>query len=334
MPVLYSSAFKGQLFYREDLEALSRSFPGQKCIATSSFLVSFADTYVLAYFYTYSSLLALIRSVFSRPTVLTGGVDFLSDRSASLRNLLLIILFYVGALSCTSLLAVSTYDYHLLRSRLPSCLKQKVLFSPHSLSKASQIASYDSVFRNPLSMDGLTVCWQGSTKNPFRKGVDRAIRLYNSLHLQGHFATLTIVGDFGPGTVFIRDIISTCIRPDLFVLTGYVSDSKIRHLFLFNSYYIQLSRMEGFGLSVAEAVLHGCKIICTDSGGLTTSSGPCAFYLNPTTLQLIDNGFCPDALSVFNAACPPSLSQRLEFAKLLSTDRRAGDIARSFSVPT
>jgi glycosyltransferase involved in cell wall biosynthesis len=334
MPFLYSSAFNGQAFYREDLDALSRSFAGTDCSISSSFSASLAGDYVLAYFYTYSSLLSLLRAILLKPTVLTGGADFLSDRPSTVRYYLLLILFYAGVFSCKALLAVSDYDYCLIRSYLPSFLKKKVVLSPHSLAMAFHIASDDSDLRNPVSMDGLTVCWQGSSKNPFRKGVDRAIRLYNSLHLKGVFARLTIAGALGPGTSFIRDVIQGCIRPDLFILTDYVAEHDLKSLFLSNSYYIQLSRMEGFGLSVAEAVLYGCKIICTDSGGLTTSSGPCALYVDSSTLQLIDNGSCLDPLPLFTSARTPSRFQRLEFACLLSTDRRAADIKRSFSFPS
>lgn len=330
MPILYSSAFKGQAFYREDLEALSRSFPCTDCITSSSFSVALASEYVLAYFFTYSSLLSFFRAILFKPTVLTGGVDFLSDRQSPLRYLLRLFLFYVGVFFCKSLLAVSDYDYRLIRSHLPLFLKNKIILSPHSLAKAYQIASYNSDLRNSMTMDGLTVCWQGSSENPFRKGVDRAIMLYNYLHLQGVFARLTIVGAMGPGTVFINNIIRSCIRQDLFVLTDFVTESELKLLFLSHNYYIQLSRMEGFGLSVAEAVLYGCKVICTDSGGLTTSSGPCPFYLNYSTLNLIDKGLYFEPLSIFTAALHPSRSQRLDFASLMSSDRRATDIKKSF----
>jgi glycosyltransferase involved in cell wall biosynthesis len=333
MVVLFSSAFKGQAFYREDLEALTRAFPGTDCIASSSFLYCLGVDYVLAYFYTFSSLLSFFRAIFFKPTVLTGGVDFLSVRQSSIRYFCLLLLFYLGALSCKSLLAVSDYDCRIISSYLPPFLRSKVILSPHSLSNALSIASDKSDLRIPMDTDGLTVCWQGSSSNPHRKGVDRAIKLYNSLHLYGVFARLTIAGALGPGSAFILDHIRSSIRPDLFTLTDFVSEQDLRMLYLRNNYYIQLSRMEGFGLSVAEAVLYGCKIICTDSGGLTTSSGPCALYMDSSTLQRIDSGFCPDPFSIFTSARSPSRSQRIEFATLLSTDRRAADIRRSFAIP-
>jgi len=333
MPILYSSAFQGQSFYREDLQALCISFDNQDCIQTSSFLVSLSDQPVLAYFYTYSSLLSFVRSLLSKPTVLTGGVDYLSCRSVSIRYLLLLFLFYIGALSCKSILAVSSYDYHKIRSHLPSPLRKKVIFSPHSVARAYAIASRARVVKDTLTLQGLTVCWQGSSENPYRKGVDRAIRLYNCLHLQGVFAPLTIVGAHGAGTAFIRSVIHSSARPDLFNLTDFVTEIELESLFLSHNYYIQLSRMEGFGLSVAEAVLYGCKIICTNSGGLTTSSGPCALYLDSSTLQLLDSEYFLDPFPIFSAACFPSNSQRLEYAKLLSTDRRASDIRRAFGPP-
>jgi len=51
-------------------------------------------------------------------------------------------------------------------------------------------------------------------------------------------------------------------------LTGYLEDDALDDLFLRAAVYVQASRHEGFGLSVAEAMLARCVPVVTDAGAL------------------------------------------------------------------
>ena len=64
------------------------------------------------------------------------------------------------------------------------------------------------------------------------------------------------------------------------LLTGYVDDAALRSLFSKSKAYAQLSYMEGFGCSVAEAMLARCVPVVTRSGSLPEVVGNCGYYVN------------------------------------------------------
>ena len=61
-------------------------------------------------------------------------------------------------------------------------------------------------------------------------------------------------------------------------VTGYVSDSDLQGLFSRSQVYAQLSYMEGFGCSVAEAMLARCVPVVTRRGALPEVVGDCGYY--------------------------------------------------------
>ena len=63
-------------------------------------------------------------------------------------------------------------------------------------------------------------------------------------------------------------------------LTGFLPDIGLDALLGRVKVYAQLSYMEGFGCSLAEAMLAGCIPVVTDRGALPEVVGDCAFYTN------------------------------------------------------
>ena len=61
-------------------------------------------------------------------------------------------------------------------------------------------------------------------------------------------------------------------------LTGFLTDAALEALLGRIKVYAQLSYMEGFGCSVAEAMLAGCIPVITDRGALPEVVGDCGFY--------------------------------------------------------
>jgi glycosyltransferase involved in cell wall biosynthesis len=62
------------------------------------------------------------------------------------------------------------------------------------------------------------------------------------------------------------------------VFTGRVSDEELLDYYRQASVYVQASLHEGFGLSVAEAMLAGCIPITTRAGSLPEVVGDCGYY--------------------------------------------------------
>jgi len=69
------------------------------------------------------------------------------------------------------------------------------------------------------------------------------------------------------------------IAPPNVSFTGWVDDETLLDYYCKASVYVQPSRHEGFGLSVAEAMLSGCIPVVTQVGALPEVVGKCGIYL-------------------------------------------------------
>jgi glycosyltransferase involved in cell wall biosynthesis len=84
------------------------------------------------------------------------------------------------------------------------------------------------------------------------------------------------------------------------VFTGQVSEEELLDYYRRASVYVQASLHEGFGLSVAEAMLAGCIPVVTRAGSLPEVVGDCGFYCEGSepsiiaeTIELALNSPCP-----------------------------------------
>jgi glycosyltransferase involved in cell wall biosynthesis len=64
-------------------------------------------------------------------------------------------------------------------------------------------------------------------------------------------------------------------------LTGYLSDAELRSVLRESAVYAQLSRHEGFGYAVAEAMLSGCTPVVTTAGALPEVVGDSGLVIPP-----------------------------------------------------
>lgn len=87
-------------------------------------------------------------------------------------------------------------------------------------------------------------------------------------------ATFTIVGAWQDDAIDeLRAIASSNVR-----FTGELSDRELREQYRQASVYVQASRHEGFGLSLAEAMLAGCIPVATRAGSLPEVVGDCGVF--------------------------------------------------------
>ena len=68
--------------------------------------------------------------------------------------------------------------------------------------------------------------------------------------------------------------------PDNLSATGYLPDGELGELLCHAKVYAQLSYMEGFGCSLAEAMLAECVPVVTRQGSLPEVVGDCGYYVN------------------------------------------------------
>src|ERR1700691_3480388 len=76
--------------------------------------------------------------------------------------------------------------------------------------------------------------------------------------------TLVIVGIAGPETRDIHRLVSILGLGDRVRLLEGVSDLELHWCYAHCEVVVSPSTVEGFGLPVAEALLAGCRIVCSD----------------------------------------------------------------------
>lgn len=266
-----TSLFNVQGFYRYDKMALENA--GYKVILTNrfdDFLRSSTYDIALLYFYKRSLLPAVLARVHRKPVYFTGGNDDLSPRVET--NLIKRGVYRLLSLACilvsTRVLAVSTTDVAMMR-RL-ALDRRKVIFSPHGVEVRVHLNRADFESRDT---DFVTICWMGSRRNPIRKGLDKAIKLFALYSRTRPSARFLVLGKTGIGTNYVKNVAREFGVEDKIVFTGFVSEEAKARILNKSKYYAQLSIYEGFGLGALEALVAGCVVIHSNQGGLKDTIG-------------------------------------------------------------
>ncbi|HEY1901929.1 MAG TPA: glycosyltransferase family 1 protein [Terracidiphilus sp.] len=75
---------------------------------------------------------------------------------------------------------------------------------------------------------------------------------------------LFIVGITGPETSAIKDFVAAAALEDRVLLLNGISDAQLQWCYRHCELVLAPSVLEGFGLPVAEALLAGCRVVCSD----------------------------------------------------------------------
>lgn len=125
--------------------------------------------------------------------------------------------------------------------------------------------------RNPKQQMALTV-GNVERSNRRRKGHEPFVRAAARLpHID-----FVLVGDWKDDAIhFLRSIASSNVT-----FTGRVTDDELNDYYRKASVYVQASMHEGFGMSVAEAMLAGCVPVTTAAGALPEVTGGCGVRID------------------------------------------------------
>jgi len=86
------------------------------------------------------------------------------------------------------------------------------------------------------------------------------------------------------------------IAPSNVTFTGFLPNPALSDLLARTSVYVQASTHEGFGCSLAEAMLSGCTPVVSNRGAIPEVVGDTGFYVDPTDERSVARGI-QDAMS-------------------------------------
>jgi glycosyltransferase involved in cell wall biosynthesis len=269
------NTFNTTSFYDLDIKALAQS--GHSVIVTnkiSSFFKFWKYDIAFLYFYKKSIFPASIAKLFLKKIYFTGGIDELSlyvskSTFQLISQQVLFKMCYILSDKCNIVSSsdlVNTID---VLNFFPKVNSKKLSFWPHGIQVED--LEFDSKIKNNLFLT--TICWMGSVGNVKRKGLDRCLYFLKSVIVHENDAKLIIIGALGEGSIFLNNIITELNLENHVIFTGEIANNEKVNYLIKSKYFLQLSRYEGFGMAVIEAMLYHCRIIHSNIGGLKDTIG-------------------------------------------------------------
>lgn len=121
-----------------------------------------------------------------------------------------------------------------------------------------------------------------------RKNLARLVESYRALSddLKSNYP-LVLVGSSGWKNSTLFDSIQDLIESGNIVVTGYLSDTELNHIYSSATLFVYPSIYEGFGLPIIEAMASGTAVITSDCGATSEVAGQSTILANPYCNQSI-----------------------------------------------
>jgi glycosyltransferase involved in cell wall biosynthesis len=159
----------------------------------------------------------------------------------------------IASVSQFTLSRLQNLDKHLAR---------KAVVIPNSVE--GDLRSEDKAVPVECAGSSFVLCVAQHRRN---KNIPVALRAFDTLLHAGQLPASTkflLVGNQGPETSAIRELTASLgLAKSVVELTG-ISDAQLQWCYRNCSLLVAPSEIEGFGLPVAEAMLAGCRVVCSD----------------------------------------------------------------------
>jgi glycosyltransferase involved in cell wall biosynthesis len=181
--------------------------------------------------------------------------------------------------SSDAIACVSQETLRRLRNRGFARAAQKALVIPNCVDMQAQT----SLPAHPLLTSGRHRFLLFVGQHRQNKNIPLLLRAFSRLLLSGdlHSATLlTMVGESGPTTAEVQRLVDDlCLQQNVLMLES-VPDGALRWLYEHAELLIAPSRVEGFGLPVAEALACGTRVVCSDLAVFREIGGSACHYFD------------------------------------------------------
>jgi glycosyltransferase involved in cell wall biosynthesis len=264
--------FSIQSYYRNDILILkSLGYNVRLSNSFADFFCFWKYNVAFLYFYRYGLIPAIISKCFCKKVYFTGGIDYLDKTFATLKQRKIQGLFFqmCNLFSDTSIL-VSTTDKQNIESLYGGKLPSNCKISYHIVDFNRFI--YTGAFREKKSQF-CTIAWMVNQDNFFRKGIDRAVRVFSRLVQDYPDYKLYIAGSPGKGSEALVKLIKELDIEKSVIYLGTITEEEKISLLKESMFYFQLSTYEGFGIAALEALAAGCIVIHSGRGGLKDAIG-------------------------------------------------------------
>lgn len=261
------SSFVSQRFYVIDILLLKEL--GYDVIITNK-IIDFIRFYrydlSFLYFYRKSLFSAILSRLFCKKVYMTGGIDALDRNLVSEKEYIFQkIMFKLCYLFANKCVVVSNSDLKNI-SGLYKKKPTKLFFSYHVIN----IEKFSCGFEKKCEELFVTIGWMETKANVIRKGIDRALYVFEKLVANKKYADskFVIIGKLGEGSDYLREIVENLRLEEYVSFVGSISEEDKVSLLKKSKYYFQLSSYEGFGISALEALAASNIVIHSGMGGL------------------------------------------------------------------
>lgn len=185
----------------------------------------------------------------------------------------------VDAIACVSRATQSEF-----RTRFPDLASKS-----HVIQNVVEFGVPAAISGNLEMLKGFTfiLCVAQHRSN---KNIPLAIRVFNELMGEGILsaeARMVVVGIPGPETGKIEEEIKRCRLGRKVLLLSGLSDAELRWCYEKCQFLLAPSSMEGFGIPIAEALLAGARVVCSDIQAFRELGGEACHYV-PWTSDLVN----------------------------------------------
>lgn len=210
---------------------------------------------------------------------------------------------------------------------------ERCAYSPH-------VVDVDFYSPSPVNVSPLArgefvlgnVAWQ-KKENCERKMLPELIAATALLARRSVPVRLVLAGPPMDGAPMLKELVRRHRIEHLVEFPGELSREAKRKLMRDCDAYVQVSRFEGFGVAIAEAMACGASVICSRTGAVPEVVGDCGRYVDALTPEAI-----ADAVerSIADRAAFRALGGRARqrVVELFSPARRANDFARAIAAAT